>query len=58
MPATGAGPPDSGDIILSRTWKFARGQVMVRPTKNLYVNVVKTLDGTCSFRIDIGYETD
>jgi len=58
MPATGAGPPDSGDIIRGRSWKFAAGQVTVAATKNLFVNVSKTTDGNARFTIDIGYEAD
>jgi len=57
MPATGA-TPNSGDLIRSKTWKFARGQVTIAATKNLFVNVSKTADGVASFRIDIGYESD
>jgi len=57
MPATGASPVDGG-ISVRKTWKFARGQVMIRPNKELYVNVNKTTGGSGSYRIDIGYEED
>lgn len=57
MFATGATPTDGG-IVKERTWKFARGQVIVDASKKLYVNVTKTTGGTGNYRISIGYEAD
>jgi len=57
MPATGATPVDGG-LVRTRTKKYARGQLVIRESKKLYVNVSKTTGGICSYRIEIGYEPD
>jgi len=55
MPATGA-TPNTGDLIRTKTWKFAFGQVMVKHQEKLHMSVSKTTGGNASFRCDIGFE--
>jgi len=55
MPATGANP-NSGDLIRTKTWKFAFGQVMIKHQEKLHLSVSKSADGNASFRVDIGFE--